>query len=173
MEEEHAGERRLSLAEAEDLIDRLHTETENYKADLALVIHDELGGLLVSAAMDFASARQRLPEIANAIPEKFDRGKQSLESAIDLSRRMIEELRPSILDNFGLFAALKWQLKKASDESGAEDRSLKKSCSRTHRPWSLWMISMSAHYAPVKPGRVSGRGYERAPPGDRKDSQFF
>jgi signal transduction histidine kinase len=29
-----------------------------------------------------------------------------------LKRRVIEELRPSILDNFGLFAALRWQLKK-------------------------------------------------------------
>ena len=32
---------------------------------------------------------------------------------------MVEELRPSILDNFGLFAALKWQLKQASEGSGA------------------------------------------------------
>lgn len=31
----------------------------------------------------------------------------------------MEELRPSILNNFGLFAALKWQLRQASDGSDA------------------------------------------------------
>jgi hypothetical protein len=30
---------------------------------------------------------------------------------------MIEELRPSVLDNFGLFAALKWQLQRSTDGS--------------------------------------------------------
>lgn len=75
---------------AEDLIDRLHGEAETDRAALTRTIHDDLGGLMVSAAMDLTSVRQRLP------------------------------LRPSILDNFGLFAALKWQLKKASEGTSAQ-----------------------------------------------------
>jgi two-component system sensor histidine kinase UhpB len=35
-----------------------------------------------------------------------------------LKRRVTEELRPSILDNFGLFAALRWQFKKTWSNSG-------------------------------------------------------
>jgi signal transduction histidine kinase len=38
---------------------------------------------------------------------------------IDLSRQMFEDLHPSILDNLGLFATLRWQLKKASSGSHA------------------------------------------------------
>jgi signal transduction histidine kinase len=43
--------------------------------------------------------------------------KRTLEQAIELKRRVTEELRPSILDNFGLFAALRWQLKKTWGDS--------------------------------------------------------
>jgi signal transduction histidine kinase len=41
----------------------------------------------------------------------------TLEQAIALKRRVTEELRPSILDNFGLFAALRWQFKKTWSNS--------------------------------------------------------
>jgi signal transduction histidine kinase len=44
--------------------------------------------------------------------DRLDRVKRTLQQAIDLKRRVIEELRPSILDNLGLFAALHWQLKR-------------------------------------------------------------
>jgi signal transduction histidine kinase len=43
--------------------------------------------------------------------------KKTLEQAIELKRRVTEELRPSILDNFGLFAALRWQFKKTWSNS--------------------------------------------------------
>jgi signal transduction histidine kinase len=115
-----SGRRLAALGDAEDLIDRLHAEAEAHRASLAREIHDDLGGLMVSAAMDFTSVRRGLQDIDAAILKQLDRGKKTLESAIDLSRRMVEELRPSILDNIGLFAALKWQLKKASEGSSVQ-----------------------------------------------------
>lgn len=119
--ESKTSEHRLAaLSEAEDLIDRLHDEAETHREVLTRAIHDDLGGLLVSAAMDFTSVRQRLPELDLPILEQLERGRKSLQLAIALSRRMVEELRPSILDNFGLIAALKWQLKQASEGSGAK-----------------------------------------------------
>lgn len=116
---ESGVERRRALEQAEELIDRLHAEAETHRKSLARAIHDDLGGLLVSAAMDFTSVQQHLSEPDFAILELLERGTQTLRSAIDLSRRMVEELRPTILDNIGLFAALKWQLKQASEGSGA------------------------------------------------------
>jgi signal transduction histidine kinase len=116
-----AGGRRLAaLGDAENLIDRLHAEAEAHRSALAREIHDDLGGLMVSAAMDLTSVRRGLPDIDASILKQLDRGKKTLQSAIDLSRRMVEELRPSILDNFGLFAALKWHLKKASEGSSVQ-----------------------------------------------------
>jgi signal transduction histidine kinase len=113
-------ERRLAaLSQAEMLIDRLHAEAELHRESLANAIHDELGGLMVSAAMDFTWVQQRAGELDSPVQERLERGKRTLQAAIDMSRRMVEELRPSILDNFGLFAALKWHLKQASEGSGA------------------------------------------------------
>jgi signal transduction histidine kinase len=41
-----------------------------------------------------------------------------LSAAIDMKRTMIEKLRPSLLDNFGLFAALRWLMKNACKKAG-------------------------------------------------------
>jgi signal transduction histidine kinase len=116
---EVSARRLTALAEAEDLIDRLYAEEETHKKVLIRAIHDDLGGLLVSATMDLTSVRRRLPELDLTILEQLERGRKTLQSAIALSRSMVERLRPSILDNLGLFAALKWQLRQASEGSGA------------------------------------------------------
>lgn len=117
---ETAKRRTAALAEAEALIDRLYAESEAHREELSQAIHDEMGALLVSAAMDFTSVRQKVASLDVTVREQLDRGRSTLQSAVDVSRRMVEDLRPSILNNFGLFAALKWQLKRASDGSAAE-----------------------------------------------------
>jgi signal transduction histidine kinase len=42
------------------------------------------------------------------VRDRLLRIKKTLETEIDLKRQLTEKLRPSILDNFGLFAALRW-----------------------------------------------------------------
>ena len=64
-----------------------------------------------AAVMDLDSLRRMNPGLGQLALERIDRVKATLEQAIDLSRRLIEELRPSLLDDFGLFAALRWQLR--------------------------------------------------------------
>jgi len=41
-----------------------------------------------------------------------------LHAAIDIERKLIDELRPTLLDDVGLFAALKWQLKRTWGSAG-------------------------------------------------------
>jgi signal transduction histidine kinase len=45
--------------------------------------------------------------------DKMARVRRALGDAIEISRRITEQLRPTLLDNVGLFAALRWQLKNA------------------------------------------------------------
>jgi signal transduction histidine kinase len=90
--------RMAALSDAEELIDRLQAEAESHRATLARAIHDDLGGLMVSAAMDFTSVGQHLIELTPPIRRQLDRGRETLESAIDMSRRMVEELRPVVGD---------------------------------------------------------------------------
>lgn len=61
--------------------------------------------------------RRVKPALSQNALERLDRVKKTLQLAIDLKRGVIEELRPSTLDDFGLFAALRWQMKKTWGDS--------------------------------------------------------
>ena len=67
--------------------------------------------------MDLDAVRRVKPPLSQNALTRVDRVKRTLEQAIELKRRVTEELRPSILDNFGLFAALRWQFKKTWSDS--------------------------------------------------------
>jgi signal transduction histidine kinase len=105
--------------ECEGLITHLQNAAELKDTALSHELHDELGGLMGAAVMDLDAVRRIKPPLTQSALKRVDRAKRTLEQAIDLKRRVIEELRPSILDNFGLFAALRWQLKKTWGNSDA------------------------------------------------------
>jgi signal transduction histidine kinase len=98
--------------ECEGLVTHLQNAAELKDTALSHELHDELGGLMGAAVMDLDAVRRIEPPLTQSALNRVDRVKRTLEQAIDLKRRVIEELRPSILDNFGLFAALRWQLEK-------------------------------------------------------------
>jgi signal transduction histidine kinase len=98
--------------ELEGLVTHLQNATESRDTALSHELHDELGGLMGAAIMDLDAVRRVKPALSQNALNRIDRVKRTLQQAIDLKRRVIEELRPSILDNFGLFAALRWQLKR-------------------------------------------------------------
>jgi signal transduction histidine kinase len=81
---------------------------EDEKARLAREIHDELGGTLAAAKIDLQMLANKLP------PEDLQRTRllramAAIDDAVQVKRRIIEDLRPSVLDNLGIGAALKWQ----------------------------------------------------------------
>ena len=92
--------------------------SEQEKYALSRELHDELGGLLVAARMDLSWLQQRLPTTDPAIEQRFRRIHESLSAGVDLKRRVVEELRPTLLDNMGLFAALRWQFKETCRRAG-------------------------------------------------------
>ncbi|HTD72289.1 MAG TPA: CHASE3 domain-containing protein [Steroidobacteraceae bacterium] len=92
--------------------------SEQEKSALSRELHDELGGLLVAARMDLSWLQQRLPNSDPAIEQRFKRIHESLSAGVDLKRRVVEELRPTLLDNMGLFTALRWQFKETCRRTG-------------------------------------------------------
>jgi signal transduction histidine kinase len=92
--------------------------SEQEKSALSRELHDELGGLLVAARMDLSWLQQRLPTADPAIEQRFKRIHDSLSAGVDLKRRVVEELRPTLLDNMGLFTALRWQFKESCRRTG-------------------------------------------------------
>ena len=113
--EREAEERNHELVE---LSTHLQSVAEREKASLARELHDELGGLLVGARMDISWAEQHLSEQDSDMRQRLQRVQHNLSAGVDLKRRIIEELRPTLLDNVGLFAALRWQLKATCGSAG-------------------------------------------------------
>jgi signal transduction histidine kinase len=111
-------EAELRNRELLELSTHLQSVAEREKASLARELHDELGGLLVGARMDISWAEQHLAGEHPDVNLRLQRVQQSLSAGVDLKRRIIEELRPTLLDNVGLFAALRWQLKVTCGTAG-------------------------------------------------------
>ncbi len=93
---------------------------ERDKAALARSLHDHTGGMLVAAMMDITWSEIHLPADATEVRTRLARAHAALDVAIDLNRRTIEELRPTLLDNFGLVAALKWYSTGACKAAGIQ-----------------------------------------------------
>jgi signal transduction histidine kinase len=100
------------------VIRRLHESSETNNIELHRSLHDELGGLIVSAAMDLAAVAVHSKGSGPA-DFRLTRAYRSMIAAVDVNRRLSERLRPSLLDNLGLFAALRWHIKHGCAHSSA------------------------------------------------------
>ena len=99
----------------------LQTHYEQEKARLARQLHDELGGILTPAKMDLSWLESRLGGDAQ-YRERMARLAALIDQGIDLKRRVIEELHPSLLDHLGLAAAVQWYVDEVCGAAKLESR---------------------------------------------------
>ena len=85
----------------------LQAVSENEKTQLARELHDELGAILTASKMDVAWANRKLKDSDPDISGKLQRALANLDQGIALKRRIIEDMRPTVLTNFGLVTALR------------------------------------------------------------------
>ncbi len=105
-------------SELRDLSLHMSRVAETEKHALARELHDELGGLLVAMRMDVSQLRKRLgPTTDPALLTRWERIEQALAQGLELKRRVIEDLRPTLLDNMGLFTALRWLATQCSEQA--------------------------------------------------------
>ncbi|HEY8968146.1 MAG TPA: PAS domain S-box protein, partial [Puia sp.] len=101
------------------LASHLQDIREEERATIAREIHDELGQQLTGIKMDvswLARGLSRQPDeiVAGKIKGTLD----LLDNTIKTVRRIATELRPSILDDLGLIAAIEWQSQEFKRRSG-------------------------------------------------------
>ncbi len=104
--------------ELEALSTHLQNVSEQERSALARELHDELGSLLVAARMDLSWLQRRLPTEDPTVKLRWQRIQDGLDAGVNLKRRVVEQLRPTLLDNMGLFAALRWQLQESCGRAG-------------------------------------------------------
>ncbi|MCS0627809.1 CHASE3 domain-containing protein [Telluria mixta] len=80
--------------------------SEEEKAKLARELHDEMGANLTAIGMHLASVTDQIKTAHPDHAETLGRARAVLVETVELKRRIVEDLRPSLLDNLGLSAAL-------------------------------------------------------------------
>jgi signal transduction histidine kinase len=100
-------------AELNELYRHLQHVQEEERARLSRGLHDELGGVLLAARMDVTWMQHNSPHDPEEFQERLERVRRALDQGIDLKRRVVEELRPTLLDTMGLVAALRWQIEES------------------------------------------------------------
>jgi signal transduction histidine kinase len=93
-------------------------KTEADRQAFARLLHDEVGGLLVAASMDIAWAEEHFTGLDDESRARLRRIREGVRNAIAIKRRIVEDLRPTLLDNVGLTAALQWHFKTICSRSG-------------------------------------------------------
>lgn len=103
------------------LVTHMQNTSEAEKSKLAKELHDELGGLITAAKMDMQWLSGRIGGSLDApSDEKFKSVMQILNQAMTMNRRVVENLRPSLLDHFGLSVALRSHFDEHCRGSGLE-----------------------------------------------------
>ncbi len=116
-------ELRASREEMRALAGRLQAVREEERTQIAREIHDELGGALTGLKIDVSLLTRSALKIENetvrtSLFAGMDSMIKSIDTTIHTVRRIAMKLRPGILDDLGLVAALEWQLKDFEKRTG-------------------------------------------------------
>lgn len=116
-EEEHAR----AVAAHEDLrrlSARLVAAMEEERQKLSRELHDQVGQTLTAIKIDLSRAEQAVPKSDTRTVERIRRAREGAEETLQIIRRMSMLLRPSMLDDIGLSAALGWYAKQFGESTG-------------------------------------------------------
>lgn len=123
--------RRLNISVIRDITDRLETEAklralsvrrehdrETERARISRTVHDEFGQKLTALKIDLSLLEKRFPESIGDSGERLRVMKEIVDNLLVDVRRISTELRPPILDDMGLVAAIEWQLEDLRSRTG-------------------------------------------------------
>ena len=111
---------------AEHSISRLAAHQEQIREEerkrIAGEIHDELGGLLTGIKAYVCVAQERFMRQGHPADPQLTDAAQLATTAMASVRRIITDLRPSILDQLGVWAAIEWYAGQIEKQSGLRCR---------------------------------------------------
>lgn len=107
---------------AEEALRELATHQESIREEertrIAREIHDDLGQLLTALKMDICWIVKKIPASQQALLEKTDRMIGLTDNLIKSVQKISADLRPGLLDDLGLAAAIDWEMKSFQERTG-------------------------------------------------------
>ncbi|MFH1124019.1 MAG: PAS domain-containing sensor histidine kinase, partial [Pseudomonadota bacterium] len=120
-ERKQAEERLIAYNEQlRSLSARLQTIREEERAQIAREIHDDLGQALTVLKMDTSWLMKSGAVTAVGSSEALTAMLKLIDGTISHTRRLCTHLRPAVLDDLGLVAAVEWQAQEFQNRTGIE-----------------------------------------------------
>ena len=127
--EQRQAERELAemeLKRSQELFRNLSTHLqvvrEEERTRIARKIHDDMGQALTALKIDLTWLNKKLTDDQPLIREKLQSMVTLINETIETVHNLSEDLRPGILDDFGLSAAIEWQAEEFQKRTGIECR---------------------------------------------------
>ena len=102
------SERKRTEAQLRALAARLEAIREEERTRIAREIHDEVGQALTALKMDLAWLGKKVPPRGVPVKKKLLGMEGVIDATMDALHRILAELRPGVLDDLGLPAAIRW-----------------------------------------------------------------
>ncbi|HEX2983926.1 MAG TPA: PAS domain-containing protein [Ignavibacteriales bacterium] len=106
-------ELRKSAKQLREYAAHIQSVREDERLHIARELHDEIGQCLTGIKMDLTHLSLKAKKNgfdADVLQEHIKAATTNIDSAVNMVRKLSSELRPSILDDLGLFPAIEWQL---------------------------------------------------------------
>jgi signal transduction histidine kinase len=99
---------------------RLQTVREEERTHISREIHDDLGQALTGLKMDLSWLNNKLSGAEETIRKRLTTMIELADSTIHKVRKIATDLRPGVLDDLGLAAAIEWQGKDFHERTGIQ-----------------------------------------------------
>jgi len=99
---------------------RLLASIESERQRIGRELHDDTSQILAAALLSLGLAERHMPAEATAARHSLGSARELLQRALDQLKVVIYDLRPAILDELGLAAALRWYVKARVERPGLQ-----------------------------------------------------
>lgn len=107
-----------SYEQLRNLSEHLQSIREEERTNIAREIHDELGQALTVLKIDISMIGNKLYPDHKPLVEKTASMMERIDDTIQVVKKICTELRPTVLDHFGLSAAIEWQAEDFQKRTG-------------------------------------------------------
>jgi PAS domain S-box-containing protein len=107
-----------TLAETRRLAESLQAVREEERTSMAREIHDHLGQMLTVLRLEISMIKSKLKPEDTILKEKIEGAIGTTNEVIATVRKIASKLRPALLDDMGLAAALEWQCREFRKSTG-------------------------------------------------------